>query len=218
LDADGPADKEAVMRKLIAAYGLLAGAFVVVAQGPSVRAGADDARFAQAARQSPGAQTPPRSPDTAAKVDPAKEADIRQLMDVTGVKDLGRQLMNAGIAQFRASVTESQPDNPRAKQFADAFAARFEKHFNPHSLTEIVIPIYDQHLSSEDLKELLAYYQSPFGQRMLKVLPVVAQESQEAGFKIGQKAAQEAMEELRADYPEFVPNSNEEEKHPANDR
>ena len=72
--------------------------------------------------------------------------------------------------------------------------------------------------ASEDLKELLAYYQSPFGQRMLKVLPVVAQESQEAGFKIGQKVAQEAMEELRADYPEFVPNSNDEEKHPANDR
>jgi hypothetical protein len=217
-DARGPAEKEAVMRKLITAYGLLAGAFVVVAQGPSVRVNADDAPIEQAARQSPGAQTPARSPDTAAKVDPAKEADIRQLMDVTGVKDLGRQLMNAGIAQFRASVTESQPDNPRAKQFADAFAVRFEKHFNPHSLTETVIPIYDQHLSSEDLKELLAYYQSPFGQRMLKVLPVVARESQEAGFKIGQTAAQEAMEELRADYPEFVPNANEEEKHPANDR
>jgi hypothetical protein len=139
-------------------------------------------------------------------------------MEVTGAKDLGQQLMDAGIAQFRASVTESQPDNPRAKQFADAFATRFEKHFDPRSLTETVIPIYDKHLSSEDLKELLAYYQSPFGQRMLKVLPEVAHESQLAGFRLGQKAAQEAMEDLKAEYPDLVPSANEEEKRPATNR
>ena len=81
-----------------------------------------------------------------------------------------------------------------------------------------MIPIYDKHLSAEDLKELLAYYQSPFGQRMLKVLPEVARESQVAGFTLGQKAAQEAMEELKGEYPEFVPNSSDEERHPATDR
>jgi hypothetical protein len=72
-------------------------------------------------------------------------------MNVTGAGDLGQQRMSAGIAQFRASVTESQPDNPRASQFADAFALPFQKYFDPHSLTETVIPIYDKHLSSEDL-------------------------------------------------------------------
>src|ERR1700733_11172630 len=205
---------EAVMRTLLTACGLLAGALAVIAQAPSVRVNAQKSSSPEGTARQSHEQMPAEPGVTVAKVDPAKETDIRQLMDVTGAKDLGQQIMSAGIAQFRASVTESQQDNPRAKQFADAFAARFEKHFNPHSLTEMVIPIYDQHLSSEDLKELLAYYQSPFGQRMLKVLPVVAQESQEAGFKIGQKAAQEAMEELRADYPEFVPNSNDEEKHP----
>jgi hypothetical protein len=44
---------------------------------------------------------------------------------------------------------------------------------------------------------------------MLKVLPEVARESQAAGFKLGQKAARETMEELKAEYPEFVPNTNE---------
>jgi hypothetical protein len=81
-----------------------------------------------------------------------------------------------------------------------------------------VIPIYDKHLSSEDLKELLAYYQSPFGQRMLKVLPEVAHESQQAGFKLGQQAAREAMEELKPEYPDFVPTGSDEEKHPGTDR
>jgi uncharacterized protein len=196
------------MRKLVTACGLVAGAFVVIAQAPSVRVNAQEQPAEEGARRL-HAPAAPQSTGSPARIDPVKEADIRQLMDLTGAKDLGQQLMSAGIAQFRSSVTESQPDNPRANQFADAFALRFEKHFDPHSLTEAVLPIYDKHLSNEDLKQLLAYYQSPFGQRMLKVLPEVAHESQVAGFKLGQKAAQEAMEELKADYPEFVPNSND---------
>lgn len=218
------------MRRLIAGCALAAGALVVVVQAPSTRVSADGQSFferrafserrasSEEQGRKPEAPAAQRSSDTSAKVDPAKEADIRQLMEVTGAKDLGQQLMEAGIAQFRASVTESQPDNPRAKQFADAFAQRFEKHFDPHALTETVIPIYDKHLSSEDLRELLAYYQSPFGQRMLKVLPEVARESQTAGFKLGQKAAEQAMEDLKPEYPEFVPNASEEEKHPATNK
>jgi uncharacterized protein len=206
------------MRKLIAACGLLAGGLGVVAQAPSVHVSAGTYSSAKETVRPLNSDAVRQSANAVGKVDAAKEADIRRLMEVTGAKDLGEQVMNAGIAQFRVSVTESQPDNPRAKQFADAFAVRFEKHFDPRSLTETVIPIYDKHLSTEDLKELLGYYQSPFGQRMLKVLPEVARESQVAGFTLGQKAAQEAMEELKGEYPEFVPNSSDEEKRPATDR
>jgi uncharacterized protein len=198
------------MRKLVVGCGLLAGALLVVAQAPSIRVSAQDKPPGQTVPQA--AAKPADAPTT--KIDPTKEANIRQLMDVTGVNGLGEQLMNAGIAQFRASVAESQPDNPRAKQFADAFAARFEKHFDPHRVTETVIPIYDKYLSNEDLKTLLEYYKSPFGQKMLRVLPEVARDSQVAGYTLGQKAAEETMEDLRADYPEFVPAGKDEDKKP----
>jgi hypothetical protein len=198
------------MRKPIVGCALMAGAVAVLAQSPSIRVIAKERIAAQ--QQTPQPQPAGKPASGAAKVDPAKEADIRQLMEVTGVNSLGQQLMTAGIAQFRASVMESQPDNPRAKQFADAFAARFQKHFDPHSVIETVIPIYDKHLSNEDLKSLLDYYKSPFGQRMLKVLPEVARDSQLAGYSLGQKAAEEAMEDLKAEYPEFVPSGKEEKK------
>jgi uncharacterized protein len=198
------------MRKLVVGCGLLAGALAVVAKAPSTRVSAQE----KPARPVPS-ETSTKSPDAPTpKIDAAKEAQIRQLMDVTGVNGLGEQLVNAGIAQFRANVTESQPDNPRAKQFVDAFAERFQKHFDPHSLTETVIPIYDKYLSNEDLKALLEYYRSPFGQRMLKVLPDVARDSQLAGYALGQRAAEDTMKELKAEYPEFIPDSKEEQKHP----
>jgi uncharacterized protein len=198
------------MRKLSLACLLLVGILVVLAQSPAIRVIAQEKPVSSKPKTPVHASTtdPPRN------IDSSKEAVIRQLMEVTGAKSLGEQLMKAGLEQFRASITESQPDNPRAKQFVDAFQTKFQKHFDPNSLAERVVPIYDKYLSEEDVKGLLDYYNSPLGQRMLKALPEVARESQAVGFALGQKAAQEALEELKAEYPDFVSGTKPDEKNP----
>ena len=188
------------MRILVLGCTLLSGALVVLAHSPSQRVIA----------QEKSGLAP-----NAANINPQKDARIRELMEVTGAKNLGEQLIQAGMDQFRSSVLDSQPDNPRAKQFVDAFVARFQKHFDADSLNERVIPIYDKHLTVEDLQGLLDYYHSPLGQRMLKVLPEVTRESQAVGFALGQKAAQDTMDELKTDFPEFA--GKEEDKRPASD-
>jgi hypothetical protein len=196
------------MRSLLVGCALLSGALLVLMHSPSLQVNAQEKPAAKPS-QSPAKGTP--QPSSA--LDPQKEARIRELMEVTGAKDLGQQLIAAGMEQFRSSVQDSQPNNPRAKQFVDAFVARFQKHFDSDSLTERVIPIYDKYLTADDLQGLLDYYHSPLGQRMLKALPEVTRESQAAGFALGQKAAQETMEELKTDFPEFT-GANEEDKHP----
>ncbi len=188
------------MRSLFVGCALLSGALVILAHSPSLQVNAQEKAAPKSSSQSAAKNTSPAS----GAIDPQKAARIRELMDVTGAKNLGRQLIDAGMEQFRGSVQESQPNNPRAKQFVDAFVARFQKHFDPDSLNEQMIPIYDKYLTAEDLKGLLDYYRSPLGQRMLKVMPEVTRESQAAGFTLGQKAAQQTMEELKADFPEFA--------------
>jgi len=197
------------MRPLLVGCALLSGALLVLAHSPSLQVNAQEKPVAAKPSPSPAKSTPRAS----SAIDPQKEARIRELMDVTGAQDLGQQLIEAGMEQFRNSVQDSQPNNPRAKQFVDAFVARFQKHFDSDSLTERVIPIYDKYLTADDLQGLLDYYHSPLGQRMLKALPEVTRESQAAGFALGQKAAQETMEELKTDFPEFT-GANEEDKHP----
>ena len=193
------------MRPLVVACALLSGALVVLAHSPSVRVIAQEK------------SSPPKSATQApANIDPQKDARIRELMDVTGAKNMGEQLIEAGMEQFRSSVLDSQPDNPRAKQFVEAFVVGFQKHFDANSLNERVVPIYDKYLTAEDLQGLLEYYRSPLGQRMLKVLPEVTRESQAAGFALGQKAAQATMDELKTEFPEFA--GKEEDKHPAGDQ
>ncbi len=188
------------MRSLFVGCALLSGALVILAHSPSLQVNAQEKAAPKPSSQPAVKNTSPAS----GAIDPQKAARIRELMEVTGAKNLGRQLIDAGMEQFRGSVQESQPNNPRAKQFVDAFVARFQKHFDPDSLNEQMIPIYDKYLTTDDLKGLLDYYRSPLGQRMLKVMPEVTRESQAAGFALGQKAAQQTMEELKADFPEFA--------------
>jgi hypothetical protein len=193
------------MRNLVAACGLLAGALAVLAQSPPKLVHAEEQ--ATPPKPSPKIDAPaPQSPTHPASS--PKTEKIRQLMEVTGAKNMGQELMKAGMEQLRVNVTESHPNNPRATQFVDAFVAQFPKHFKPQELNEKVLPIYDKYLSDEDVAGLLDYYRSALGQRMLKVLPQVAQESQALGFSLGQKAAQETLEELRKEFPEFVPDSH----------
>jgi hypothetical protein len=200
------------MRSLLVGCALLSGALLVLMHSPSLQVNAQEKPAPAKPSQSPAKGTPQPS----GALDPQKEARIRELMEVTGAKDLGQQLIAAGMEQFRSSVQDSQPNNPRAKQFVDAFVARFQKHFDSDSLTERVIPIYDKYLTADDLQGLLDYYHSPLGQRMLKALPEVTRESQAAGFALGQKAAQETMEELKTDFPEFT-GANEDDKHPGSE-
>jgi uncharacterized protein len=198
------------MRTLLVGCALLSGALLVLARSPSLQVNAQEKPPAA----KPSSHSPASgSPQPSGTIDSQKEARIRELMEVTGAKNLGQQLIAAGMEQFRSSVMDSQPNNPRAKQFVDAFVARFQKHFDPDSLADSVIPIYDKYLTADDLQGLLDYYHSPLGQRMLKALPEVTRESQAAGFALGQKAAQETMEELKTDFPEFT-DANEEDKHP----
>lgn len=195
------------MRKLVAGCGLLAGALILVVQAPSIHVRAQEKTTAPKPKTQSSSGT-----QASGKAAASKEASIRQLMDLTGAKSLGAQMMQAGMEQFRASVTESQPDNPRAKQFIDAFVATFQKHFDPDSLTDKIIPIYDKYLSEEDVNGLLEYYKSPLGRRMLKALPEIARESQQTGFSLGQKATQDTLEELKAEYPDFVSGKDEDSR------
>jgi uncharacterized protein len=201
------------MRMLLVGCALISGALIVVAHSPSVEVIAQEKSSVppKAATQAPAKAAPQSS-----KVDSQKEARIRELMDVTGAKNLGQQLIEAGMEQFRSSVQDSQPNNPRAKQFVDAFVSGFQKHFDVNTLNERVIPIYDKYLTTDDLKGLLDYYRSPLGQRMLKTLPELTRESQAAGFALGQKAAQETMEDLKKDFPEFT-GAKDDDKHPGSE-
>ncbi len=55
------------------------------------------------------------------------------------------------------------------------------KEINPEQINALVIPIYQKYLNEEDVQKINAFYETPTGQKLLKVQPKIARESMQAG-------------------------------------
>src|SRR6202022_3864811 len=57
--------------------------------------------------------------------------------------------------------------------------------------------------STEDIKALIQFYESPLGQRVVRSMPQVTQESESAGIQLDQKAAINVLRGMQTEYPEL---------------
>jgi hypothetical protein len=116
----------------------------------------------------------------------AKQQDIRKLMELTGAAKVGQQIAAQMIPMFKQS-------NPQVPQ---KFWDDVMKEFDTKSMIDLVVPIYDKHLTHDDVKGLIAFYQSPLGRKMTSVMPQIAQESMQVGQQWGMQIAQRVQKRL----------------------
>lgn len=154
----------------------------------------------------PGQTAPKQTPPKQAaqqKMDPAKEADIRRLLDLTGSAKLMNQMLATAEQQIRGTLSQALAGSENGQKIMDSFFRRFHTKFTAEMALERLVPIYDKYFSAEDLKALVQFYESPLGQRLVSVLPQVTRDSQLVGSELGQKAAQEAWKEVQDEFPEL---------------
>lgn len=126
-----------------------------------------------------------------ADVSPEKRKEIEKLLRLTGMERLIGQMEIQMIASLKAQIP----------QVPELFWTKFQQKMNTQELIEKIIPIYDKYYTTEDLKAVNAFYETPAGQKLLSTLPQAMQEAmkvgQEWGEKVGKQAAEEAEQELK---------------------
>jgi hypothetical protein len=161
------------------------------------------------APQTTGQQAaPPRSAVSVSPpqstIDPAKEADIRHLLELTGAKALVIQVMNQMNAGLRPTMTQALPPGEYRAQLVDLFFEKFSSKFSVDALMDLVVPVYDKYLSDDDIKGLIQFYGTPLGQKAISVLPKVTSESQAQGEILGQRIGRETMAEVLSEHPDLA--------------
>jgi hypothetical protein len=133
---------------------------------------------------------PAASPATSAKApvesDRASREDVLKYLDALHVRRTMDQMMEGMKKQMKAGMVEGfkhkLPD-ATPEQLAKA-TSLFDDVFteiNTDEMIEAIIPIYQEHISKADLQQVLAFYQSPVGQRLLAEQPAMMQESMQRG-------------------------------------
>jgi hypothetical protein len=183
---------EEVMKAVLALIVIYIGTFLVAIQGGSLAE-------VQAA---PQVSSGPQSGELAVgAIDPAKEADIRSLLELVGARDQAQDSMTRAAEQYREKLLETVPNNQQGQMFVNAVIRGYEKKFDVDAVTEQLISVYDKHYTDEEIKGLLQFYGSPLGQKVASESPKIGREIQESIRLSAGKAAKEALEEAKQDNP-----------------
>jgi uncharacterized protein len=139
-----------------------------------------------------------------AKIDPEKEADIRRLMDVTGAKELMKQIMDGMGKSLKPMMVSSLPPGDYRDRLVELFFEKFQSKADTQELIEMAVAGYDRYLSDEEIKGLIAFYQTPLGRKALEVMPKLTVELQSEGVKWGQELGRQSMLEVLAEHPDLA--------------
>ena len=64
---------------------------------------------------------------------------------------------------------------------APSFWDSFRKEIKVDDFNNLIIPIYDKHYSHDEILQLISFYQSSIGQKMVQSSPSIVEESMKAG-------------------------------------
>src|SRR5262245_45158149 len=133
-------------------------------------------------------------PFSALSQDTEKQAQIKELMRATGASKIGVQFAAAISQGLAKSLKSARPDIPE-RMFGvlqQEMLALFEERIEaPGGLMDRVVPIYEKHFTSDELKQMLAFYRTPVGRKAVETLPAIMSESVQVGQAWGQSLAPE---------------------------
>ena len=94
------------------------------------------------------------------------------------------------------NMTEQFKKMPNANQNA---LEDMEKIMNKEiaELNKQLFPIYKKYLTHDDLKEIIKFYESPIGKKMVKSQPMITKEAFQIGVKWGQGVAKRVLEKMQ---------------------
>ncbi len=115
-----------------------------------------------------------------------REDNARYLIKLTGADAVAVQLMNTIFPKIKEL----------APQVPEAFWQKVSERINLEELVDLVIPIYLKHYTDQEILQLIDFYKSPLGQKVIKELPSITQESYTIGQAWGEKMVDDIFSQL----------------------
>lgn len=140
------------------------------------------------------------APAGAEELTDGKRQDIRRLIESTGGSNVAKQFASASSRQMFQMLKAMRPDIPDRTLIVmdrELMGLFSEKMGGPDGLVEQVVPIYHKHLTHAEIRELIAFYETPIGRKTIAIMPQVVAESMQAGQRWGQALAPEIQRRVK---------------------
>ena len=158
----------------------------------------------QAAAQNTAKQSNSSTP----QIDPAKDADIRALIELVGARDQIEDSITASAEQYREKLLATVPSNDKGQAFVNLVISEYEKNYDLDDVVRQLVVIYDKHYSDDEIKGLLQFYGTPFGQKVAAEQSKIVREVQEATRRTSAKTVREALQHAKQENPGIGQNAH----------
>src|ERR1700728_1028192 len=132
---------------------------------------------------------------------PASKADIERYLDAMHSREMMKSMMVTMSVQLHKVVHQQME---KQSNLPPNFEAKMDKktddifnNFPVDDLIDVMIPVYQKHLTKGDVDAMVAFYSTPTGQKLLKELPAITAESMQAASGIIQKMTVNAMQQVQ---------------------
>jgi TonB family protein len=133
-----------------------------------------------------GSATAPAGNGEASEQASPASPEVQELMDLTGMAALQRQMVQQMMPTLRQAMPPYMPDDV----FED-----FQNRILGGDMQALIVKAYQNHVSTEDAAEMIAFYKTPAGHRSIQMMPMLMQELQAAGAKLGQDTMEKVLEQ-----------------------
>jgi hypothetical protein len=137
-------------------------------------------------------------PATAADPSPASILIAKQIMQIKGVDTVFGSLVRGVVEKVKNQFMQT---NFMWGKDLNEVAINLEKEYAPRAneLVDMSAKVYAQHFSESELKDLLAFYQSPVGRKMVVEEPKVIDESMASAGQWGDLLSEDVVTRMRAE-------------------
>jgi hypothetical protein len=143
---------------------------------------------------------------------PEREHEIRVLLELVGTQALLEQTLVQMEHSVRPVLESSLPPGEYREKLIAAFFVKFRSKFTVKQMLDLAVPVYDKYFTSEEIRGLIQFYQTPLGQKSVSVLPQLTTELMNEGRKLGEDAGRTSMMEVLAENPELEKQMEEAQK------
>ena len=128
----------------------------------------------------------------------AMRADTIRLLELTGSAQLAGRIADDVNTSYVHTLRETNPDiPPRAFDIVVEVVDSMLVDAMGPQLIETMVEIYGRHFSHEEIRGLIAFYESPLGRKTVAVMPAVVGESMAAAEAWALRSEPQFQEEVQ---------------------
>jgi uncharacterized protein len=131
--------------------------------------------------------------------EPASREDVQNLFAVLKLDRMMQVTMQAAAEQMKTNLPDlmRQQNIEIPKDQLDALTEDIFHDYPMKAVLDSMIPVYQNHLNKGDVANILAFYQSPTGQKMLNEMPEMSKEAMQAANPVMKEWMSSLMQRMQ---------------------